>query len=197
MSYNKNAVIIPVVAILAGLGYYLAYKALVYIEDLDDTIQKKQETLKALESDITRAEPYVALWNNIKAFLDEEPGDRLTAYGDFLISLETERNFDLQSTPEERKLPNNDQMQEIIFSLDFASNINDLAEFLAKLDGESEKLLQIKSLTVVYRGKPLSSTYTGINTADNKELSVAMVLATPSKKSTNITEENLISGLAK
>ena len=196
MKIKKRNILLflAVVTGLCFLGYYTFDQARDHLRKLDQTISQKELDLDLIKRDINNNMEYVAKWDSIKSFMDETPGDRLTAYGDFIISLETERNFDLQSTPEERPIPDNKEMQEIVFKLEFLSNITDLAEFLGRLDSEQNKLLQIKSLTVNYRGKSYRSGYTGYDKTDDKELSVTMVLAAPTKLVQNVEEAATFTG---
>ncbi len=180
----KKRNILLFLAIVTGLGflgYYTFTQARDHLQKLDQTISQKELDLDLIRRDIDNNMEYVDKWDSIRSFMDEAPGDRLTAYGDFIISLETERNFDLQSTPEERAIPDNKEMQEIVFKLEFVSNISDLAEFLGRLDQEQDKLLQIKSMAVTYRGKSYRTAYGSYDKNDDKELSVTLVLAAPTK----------------
>ncbi|MBN2841933.1 MAG: hypothetical protein JXM68_02520 [Sedimentisphaerales bacterium] len=187
MTRKHTLLFLATVVALAALAYFFTTYD---ISELDETIKNKSMELALLKEDIERTEPYVAMWDSIKDFMEEDPGERLTAYGNFIISLETERNFFFQSTPEERAIAGNEQMREIAFRLEFNSTIKDLAEFLGRLDAEQKKLLKIESMTVNYTGKNLAGTLPDNTKDENKDLAVTLVLAAPVKKIDKIAQEN-------
>ena len=178
---KRNILILPALIVLAFVGYYTYKKCTEYLEKLDHEINQKSLEYSLIRQEIDDNKIFEEKWGSIKTFMNELPGDRMNSYGDFLINLETERNFDLQSTPEEVPIPANKEMQEIVFKLQFTSTITDLAEFLGRLDGEQDKLLQIKSMTVNYRGKTFRPGYSIFDKNEDKELAVDLVLATPAK----------------
>ena len=178
---KRNILILPALIVLAIVGYSTYKKSTEYLKQLDNEIAQKSLEYNLITQEIDDNKIYEKKWDSIKAFMDELPGDRMNNYGDFLINLETERNFDLQSTPEEVPIIDNEEMQEIVFKLQFSSTITDLAEFLGRLDGEQDKLLQIKSMIVNYRGKTFRPGYSIFDKNEDKELAVNLVLATPAK----------------
>ena len=182
MKIKKRLILIPaVLAVMSMIGFSTFKECQEKLSELDYTISQKKMELSLLKQDIDNKKEFVEKWDSIKAFMDKLPGDIMTEYGDFIISLETERNFDLQSTTEEQPIPDNSKMQEIVFKLEFQSNVNDLAEFLGRLDSENNKLLQIKNMTVNYRGNSYRSTYVGYDKSEDKDLFVTLILATPAK----------------
>ncbi len=178
---KRNILILPIIIIIAFVGYFTYKKCTEYLEKLEHEINQKSLEYSLIKQEIDDNKVYEEKWDSIKSFMNELPGDRMNNYGDFLINLETERNFDLQSTPEEVPIPANEEMQEIVFKLQFTSTITDLAEFLGRLDSEQNKLLQIKSMTVNYHGKSFRPGYSTIDKNEDKELVVDLVLATPAK----------------
>lgn len=187
MTRKHTALFLIIVVALAALAYFFTTYD---ISELDETIKNKSVELALLKEDIAHTEPYVAMWDSIKGFMDEDPGERLTAYGNFILSLETERGFIFQSTPEERAIAGNEQMREIAFRLEFNSTIKGLAELLGRLDAEQNKLLKIESMTVNYSGKNQAGGLPGNATDENKDLAVTLVLAAPVKKTDKTAQEN-------
>ena len=178
---KRNFLILPTLVVLSVVGYYTYKECKDYLNKLEQEISQKSLEYNLIRQEIDDNKIYEEKWDSIKSFMKELPSDRMNNYGDFLINLETERNFDLQSTPEELPIPDNKEMQEIVFKLEFTSTITDLAEFLGRLDSEQDKLLQIKSMTVNYRGKTFRPTYSLLDKAEDKELVVNLVLATPAQ----------------
>lgn len=196
MKIKKRNILLTAIIVIAifSLGYFTYTQANEHLESLEQKIAQKQLDLELLLSDIENNKEYLEKWDSIKSFMDETIGSRRTAYGDFIITLETERNFDLQTTTEERAIPDNKQMQEIVFKLEFSSNITDLAEFLGRLDSEQDKLLQIKSLTINYRGKTIRNTTLTPERTDERDLAVTLVLAAPARIEQTQPETAVFSG---
>ncbi|MBN2212062.1 MAG: hypothetical protein JW709_11760 [Sedimentisphaerales bacterium] len=134
------------------LGREAGLRMVKYLDRLDEQIKNRQEDLRVLEIEVESQQTVVENWERIRIFADEPVVERQTNFSAYLQSLQAERNFNymVMGPPVGRPFEGRTEYQILKYELSFYADLDDLIEFLARLD-YSERLLQIERMKINLR----------------------------------------------
>ncbi len=151
---RRHILLLALVGLTAAvlLGREAGLRMVRYLDGLEAQIAKCQDELHLLEVEVESGQAVVTNWERIRIFADEPVVERQTNFSAYLQSLQAERSFNymIMGPPVGRPLEGQPDYQILKYELSFYADLEDLVEFLARLD-TSERLLQIERMKINLR----------------------------------------------
>ena len=163
------------------LGRAIFSRMTAYMSKLDADIDHQKTLLATANMEIKKNAEFVKKWNEIKSFMQEPVEERKNIFTAYLQSLEAQRDFDFDdlSLSEGAVMQDHEEFQTLSYKLTFSADLDDLVEFLDRLD-LSEKLLRVERLEIFIKRK-ISSYATRYETSlpSTKNLFVTVTVSIP------------------
>jgi len=154
---KRHIIVVLFICALAALlvGRTVTWRMWEYLNKLSRQIEEAQVLLIQAKEEIKDNAEYIDKWDNVSGFQKvavEESQRKFSAYLQSLIE------FADLSPPTRRPMEGHELFQELSYKLTFSADLEDLVEFLSKLDA-SERLLLLGRLEITNKWK---SSYGGL-----------------------------------
>ncbi|MCK4627636.1 MAG: hypothetical protein KAT56_01460 [Sedimentisphaerales bacterium] len=157
------------------VGRTVTWRMWEYLNKLNQQIEKDQVLLAQAKEEIKENAEYLDKWDNISGFQEvavEESQRKFSAYLQSLIE------FADLSPSIRRPMEGHDLFQELGYTLTFSADLEDLVEFLAKLDA-SERLLLLDRLEITNKWKSSFGGLYEMRVPSSKDLLVKVTFSIP------------------
>lgn len=184
---RKHLVIVLIVfgCVVLLFGRLLAGQMRNYLQSLTDQLEQLRSDHNDANLQIAQNAEYVLRWVQIKGFQAEPIEQRQNDFTAYLLGLASERDFSFGDLgdPVGRLLAEDGRFQILRYQLSFYCDLEDLVEFLARLDS-SQELLRVEFLRVSPRKTAYPVRYDLLLPGSRRgDLSVDMTVAIPAAAS--------------
>jgi len=174
---KRHIIVVLLVCGLAALlvGRTITWRMWEYLDKLNQQIKKDQILLGQAEEEIKENAEYVEKWANISGFQEVEVEESQRKFSAYLQSL---IEFADLSPPTRRPMEGHELFQELSYKLTFSADLEDLVEFLAKLDA-SERLLLLGRVEITNKWKSSFGGLYEMRVPSSKDLLVTVTFSIP------------------